>query len=702
MAIKKFIHRYKIVFGILLIAFLIGLYFRSLFKELPSPETLREYRPTLSTKLYDIHGELITELFTERRTWVELSKIPPVLQSAVISIEDHRFYKHPGFVFLRIIRSAIENFIKRRFVAGGSTITQQLAKLAFLTQERTLRRKIKEFILALQLEHNFSKQEILEMYLNQVYLGQGAYGVEQASRIYFNKSVETLTLSEAATLAGLIRYPSYCSPIKHPDRALTRRVVVLDRMEKLNYITTDEKIQALKEPLEMSENVVSKIGLTKAPYFVEYVRLQLEQEYGPEIYQSGWKVYTTLDLQLQTTAEIIVDKLLSKFDEQQKYRFSLKKSTFQPVQCALLAVDVKTGQVRSLIGGRDFRKSQFNRAVQAYRQPGSAFKPFVYTAAIERGYTPVSIIEDTPLVYVNDGRDWRLKSTTTDYLLELPEEWLKNPLKVWVPENYKKKYYGNVLLRRALELSLNACAIRTIGEISPVTVIDYARKFGIKSPLTNTLSLALGASDVTLVEMVQAFNVFANRGIKTIPYCVVKIEDNAGRIIKQNYPWETDVLSEQTCFVMTNLLKGVIKNGTGKYASYFLKAPAAGKTGTTNEFTDAWFIGYTPKLTCGVWVGYDDKKTLGEKNTGGVVACPIWTEFMVHAHRQEPIEDFPTPATGISYANIDAATGLLATSESKNVYTEVFLSGTEPKTSLASSSTEQFLQIIEEEEEAGF
>ena len=678
---------------------LFSVYFRTLLEELPSTETLKEYRPTLSTKIYDINGQLITELYTEKRTWVPLSHIPVDLQNAVISIEDHRFFKHWGVVFPRIIRAAIDNIVKRKYVAGGSTITQQLAKLAFLTQEKTFRRKIKELILAFQLERNFSKQEILEMYLNQVYFGQGAYGVEQASMIYFSKHVNELTLAESAMLAGLIRYPSYYSPIKNPFRALKRREVVLERMHNLGYINEEEKLKAIAEPLSIEKSVIS---YSKAPYFVETVRLSLEQEFGPEtIYKSGWKIFTTLDLQMQTTAEIVINQFLTEFDKRQ---FQLKKSTSLPeVQCALLAIEPKTGQIRAMIGGRDFKKSQFNRALQAYRQPGSAFKPIIYTAAIEKGYTPTTIIEDTRLVYVNDGRDWRLKATTTDYLKELPPEWLKDPMKVWTPENYKKRYHGKVLLRRALELSLNSCAVRTIEEIGPTTVIEYARKFGIESPLTNTLSLALGASDVTLLEMVRAFAVFANRGIRTKPYFIIRIEDSDGKVIKENYPVEEDVLSEQTCFIMTNLLKGVIQNGTGKYAKYYLKRPAAGKTGTTNDFTDAWFIGYTPQLVCGVWVGYDNKLSLGEKNSGGVVACPIWTHFMKEALKNEPVLDFPVPATGITFANIDEETGYLATSKSKRVYTEVFISGTEPKTGLIEPATYQILkEIKEDEEESGF
>ncbi|MFH0807918.1 MAG: PBP1A family penicillin-binding protein [Elusimicrobiota bacterium] len=696
---KDFLSRYKIpLYGLVVIA-LTGIYFRSIISELQPLENLREYRPTLSTKLYDINGQLVTEFFTERRTWVPLYRIRMDLQNAVLAIEDHRFFNHWGISFYGIVRAFVQNAIHRRIAAGGSTITQQLAKTAFLTQERTVTRKIKELILAIQLERNFSKQEILEMYLNQVYLGHGAYGVEQAAMLYFSKHAWELNLAECAALAGIVRSPSYFSLFNHPERNASRSETVLDQMEKYKYITQEEKKQAFQNPVALVKNSVP-LPSAQAPYFVEYIRTQIEQEYGSEVlYNAGWKIYSTLDLQMQTTAEIVVSEFLSDFD---KKRFELKKSTdLPPVQCALLALDPKTGQIRSMIGGRDFRKSQFNRAYQSMRQPGSSFKPIIYTAAIEKGYTPTTILEDAPLVYVNDGRDWRLKANSTSYLLTLPKEWLKDPLKVWVPENYKRKYFGRVLLRRAIELSMNMCAIRTIEEIGPTTVIEYARRLGIESQLTNTLSLALGASDVTMMEMTRAYNAFANRGILTKPYAIIRIEDSSGKVIKDNLPEEQDVLSEQTAYVLTNVLKGVIKEGTGQYAGYYLRRPAAGKTGTSNNFSDAWFIGYTPQLTCGVWVGYDDKRTLGDGNSGGAISCPIWTQFIKRALKGQPETDFPTPSTGVTFVTVDANTGYLATPYSKKIYTEAYISGTEPKTALLAPTTNDFLPDVKEEEYSG-
>ena len=677
--------------------FLIAFYIRNIIISLPSIEDLRQYSPPSSTKIYDRNNEIITEYYTERRTWIPLSKIPVDLQNAILAIEDDRFFRHWGISYRGIVRATLQNVLKRKFVAGGSAITQQLAKLAFLNQRKTFDRKLKELLLAIQLERNFSKQEILEMYLNQVYMANGAYGVEQAANVFFSKHAQNLTLSECAILAGIVRYPNYYSPINNLPNAINRRTVVISRMRQLKFINQEEEKNAMKEPIRLNKTIVpSHI----APYFIEQVRLYIEQKYGQDaIYHYGWKIYTTVDIEMQNSAETVAQERMEEFDKEKGYTVAL---TSEKAQCALLAVDPINGQIRAMIGGRDFKESQFNRVTQARRQPGSAFKPIVYAAAIERGYTPATILEDTPLVYVNDGRDWQLKAKTTDYLATLDKKWIKDPMKVWVPENYKRKYHQYVLLRKALEFSLNVCAVRVIEEIGATTVIDYARRLGITSPLTNTFSLALGASDVTLLEMVRAFSVFAIRGIKTDPYFIVKIEDKDGRIIEENKSIEQDVLSPQTCYVLTNLLKGVVQHGTGQYAR-LLNRPCAGKTGTTNDFTDAWFIGYTPQLVCGVWIGYDNHKQLGNKMTGGAIACPIWTEFMKLALKMEPLKDFQIPSSGVTLTRIDSQTGLAASSESKNTYLEAFIAGTEPKlTSLNTGTTVIVTTPNEEEEGTGF
>lgn len=685
---------------------LFSIYILLLLKELPSEEQLKNFTPVLSTKILDRNNELITELFTEKRTWIEFKDIPDYVKLAVLAIEDHTFYRHWGINPKRIFKAAIDNILKGKITVGGSTITQQLAKIAFLTQKRSFKRKLKELILALTLEHNYSKNEILEMYLNQVYLGHGAYGIQQAARIYFSKNVSELTLSEAAMLAGLIRSPMYYSPIKNYDRAIKRRNLVLRRMLELGYISPQQYNEAISEPLIIG---YYQIPCYTAPYFIEYIRDQLESDFPSDLlYTGGLTIKTTLDLNLQRQAEKILDAHLSKLD-------NVLKST-EPVQAALVALDVKTGQILTMCGGRDFRKTQFNRVTQARRQPGSAFKPIIYLAALKHGFTPVSIIDDTPLVFYNNGIDWELIATTTDFsVLDYSKlhklnitnatefvsnlKKLEEKNKIWIPENYNNRYLGKATLRRALEFSLNSCSIRLVMEIGTAAVIEYARKLGITTPLTNTYSLALGASEVIPLQLVQAYCVFANNGVKVEPYGIVEVIDKYGNVIKSYMPKESIVLSPEDAYMITNLLKGVIKNGTGRYARNLGKI-CAGKTGTTNNCTDAWFIGYTPDIICGVWVGFDTKKSLGKDATGGKIACPIWTDFMKVATSTLPNKDFVKPDNIIDVF-IDANTGLLAGPNSKKVYVESFIKGTEPKT-ISTSEITPILETTETEIDTGF
>lgn len=649
--------------------------------DIPDPTQLINYTPSLTTKIYDVNGELLAELFTEKRTVVPLSKIPKDMVNAIISIEDTRFFRHWGIDPYRIIGAFVSNIKAGGVVEGGSTITQQLAKVIFLTRRKTLARKIKEVILAIQLERDYSKYEILEMYLNQIYFGNGAYGVATAAKVYFGKNVSELSLEECALLAGLPRAPSMYSPFKNPEKTIQRRAVVLARMRAVGFITDEQKKEAEEKNIViLPPHIATKI----APHFIDNIRQTLESKYGSMLYQGGLEIYTTLDKKIQETAEKVYERHLAEFD-------SVSKSTI-PVEGAILCLDVKTGGIRALVGGRNFQTSQFNRVYQAKRQPGSAFKVFVYTAAIENGFTPTSIIDDSPVTYYNTGRDWELLSNTTDFsdvqdknllnnLLGKDKEAIENNKPnervLWQPQNYSEKFHGLVLLRKALEHSLNICAIKVTDKIRPTTVAYYAKQLGIESPLTETISLALGSSDVTLKEMTSAFGSLANSGIKTIPYSIVKVLDNKDRVLEEYDPSEKDVLSVQTAFLMTNLLRGVVEHGTGVYARQ-LKRPAAGKTGTTNDCQDAWFVGYTPQLVCGVWVGYDDHRTLGKKMTGGRLACPIWTELMRAALRRQPVIDFSTPPN-VTYAKIDPQTGLLALGNPKGTYLETFLSGTEPK-----------------------
>ncbi|MBN1383827.1 MAG: penicillin-binding protein 1A [Elusimicrobia bacterium] len=652
--------------------------------DIPNPSRLSEYTPSLTTKIYDINGEVVSELFTEKRTIVPLSKIPKNMIDAVIAVEDTRFFKHWGIDPYRIMGAFLANIKAAGIVEGGSTITQQLSKVLFLSRRKTIARKIKEVILAIQLERDYSKNEILEMYLNQIYFGSGAYGIATASKIYFGKNVEELTLEECALLAGVIRAPSRYSPFKNPDKAIRRRAIVLSRMHAVGFITKEQKMEAEKKdviiaPLHVSTKV--------APYFIDYIRQSLELKYGHQLYQGGLKIYTTLDKKMQIDAERVFEKHLSNMDNALKTD-SVEEST-ATIEGALLCLDVKSGGIRAWIGGRNFQTSQFNRVNQAQRQSGSAFKVFVYTAAIENGYTPVSIIDDAPVTFYNNGINWELLSETTDFsdvkntdfldeLIQRDEE-AENPNEkvLWQPKNYSEKFHGPVLLRKALEHSLNICAIKVADAIGPTTVAYYAKRLGVESPLTKTVSIALGSSEVNLQEMTAAFGCIANSGIKITPYAIVKVLDDKDRILEEHLSEEIDAISPQTAFIMSNLLKGVIQHGTGTRARG-LRRPAAGKTGTTNDCADAWFIGFTPQLACGVWVGYDDHRSIGKKMTGGRVACPIWTDFMKAALRRQPVLDF-TPPTGLTFVKIDPQTGLLALGDRKETYLEAFLTGTEPK-----------------------
>ncbi|MCB4790356.1 MAG: PBP1A family penicillin-binding protein [Elusimicrobia bacterium] len=698
---KNFINKLspkKIAFIVISLAFIFSstAYIRYIIKDLPSIYSLEDYTPDLVTKIYDINGQPVTELFTERRALIPLKDIPIDLQNALLSIEDDKFFHHWGISLKGILRAAVNNIIKRKVAQGGSTITQQLAKIVFLTPERTFSRKLKELILTLQLEYHFTKSEILQLYLNQIYFGSGGYGAKAAAKVYFNKEISDLNLAECALLSGLVRAPNYYSPFKNYERALQRRSVVLKRMKDLKQITEEQEKAANEYPL-INNRIPNSPAI--APYFVEYIRVLLEPKYGKLLYSGGLSIYTTLDIKAQLAAEEATSKYLAQFDQERLEQFILKKSTPVKVQCALLAIDPKTGGIRALVGGRNFRESQFNRALQAKRQPGSVFKPIIYTAALENGFTPTSIIDDSPLVYVNDGRNWRLVSRTTDYLATLPEEQVKDPMKVWSPANYKYKYNGKVTLRRALERSMNMCSIQILDTIGPNRAIGYARRLGITSPLTNTLSLALGSSEVTLLEITRAISVFANNGVLTEPYAIVRVEDNQGKVLEENIPQEREALSVQTCFIMTHLMEGVIQNGTGQAAKW-IRRPAAGKTGTTNDFSDAWFLGFTPQLVAGVWVGYDDKSiTLGEKNSGGKVAAPIWAEFIYGALKDKPVLDFKTPDSGIVFSLVEPKTGLLALTKTPGAYLEAYLKGTEPKDYYYQKEMESLYNRKELEEE---
>lgn len=661
-------------------------------ESLPDVTTLERYRPTLSTKIYDINGELIDEFYIERRTFVPLANIPQYLRNAIIAIEDDDFYSHWGISLKGMMRAAVRDVCSMRLAEGGSTITQQLAKTAFLTQEKTISRKIKELRLALQLEQKYSKNEILEMYLNQIYFGHGVYGVDLAARLYFNKPIERLTLNECALLAALPKAPTFYSPFRNPKACLARRNLVLERMKEKKYITNDEAKKAAALPLSLSPKGPN---MTSASYFVEYIRQQLEPRYGDLLYKGGLKIYTTLDVSMQTVAVKYMGEYLSQFDVMKASEaLTQKGATVQPkrrVEGALVALDPKTGQIRAMVGGRDFRVSQFNRVTQARRQPGSAFKPIIYTAALDLGFTALSRLEDTPRVYYNNGRDWQLMGKTTDFCdieptLKASLDF-KDPMQVWAPQNYDCTYSGTLVLRESLERSINLSTIWLLEQITPAVAVDYAKKMGVTSTVDPYLAMALGTFVVTPLEITRAYATLANRGIKTTPYSVIKVYDNDGKLLEEHFPVEEAVLSPQTAYLVTTILKGVIEHGTGQSVRYRFRRPAAGKTGTTNDFTDAWFIGYTPELVTSVWVGYDDHKPLGKRMSGSVMACPLWADFMNAALARTPVSDFSVP-DNIVFLPVDKQTKVPST-EFKNTYMEAFLKGTE-NTSLTPSTTDTF------------
>lgn len=688
---------------------------RYLLSSLPPVQSLEEYLPRLTTRLYDYKGNIISEFFTERRVWTPLNQIPVDLQNAFIAVEDDKFFKHWGISPQGMMRAAVKNFLAGRVVQGGSTITQQLSKLIFLTQEKTLGRKVRELLLSLQIEHRFSKEEILQMYMNQVYFGHGAYGVAAASRIFFGKSVQDLNLSECALLAGLPRLPTYYSPYNHADRAENRRAVVLRRLRELKYISTEEEKLAKESPLGVSKTPMSP---AVGSYFVESIRQNLEQKYGSDLlYRGGLAIHTTLDLEMQQAAERVMADALEKFDKEYGVQAELLRAkeksaankkagmkkwevkastTIAKVQGALVAIDPKTGEVRAMVGGRDFLTSQFNRAVQAKRQPGSTFKPFVWLAALDSGFTAASVVNDYPVAYQHDGRDWKLLDGATNMyqILQatatLPEE------KVWVPKNYDGKFFGPVTLRRAFAYSRNIISVRLIDNVGPPKVVEWARKLGVTSALDPVLSLALGTSVMTLQELTSAIGVFAADGIRTVPFTVSKIVDFEGKVLEQTFPQETEVVNPQLNSLVVNLMRAVVAEGTGHGAAS-IDRPIAGKTGTTQDQRDLWFVGFTPDLVCGAWMGYDDFSALGKKMSSGGVLVPWWTQFMKEALKNYPVKDFSVPS-GITFSKIDKMTGYLALPTCPKIILEAFKAGTEPKEFCPVDHSEKALNEMETEE----
>lgn len=647
--------RFFLVFFVIIGSVLVGGMFGVMTAYLRSAPTLDQVNihQNLTTYIYDINGKLITDLYRENRVPISINEVPPHVKHAVVAIEDEQFYDHHGINFIAFGRAILVNLREQRFAQGGGTITMQLARNVFLTQEKTITRKLEEFLWAVQIERKYAKDEILEAYMNEIYLNHGAYGFQAGAQTYFGKSATELTLSEAATLAGIIRWPSRYSPFVNYDIAIQRRDFVLNRMVESGFITAEEAARAKSEQLELAERTQRRVN---APYFVDYILQDLSNRYGEEtVFGGGLRVYTGLDLEMQQAAEkALVNGLPTRGQE---------NGLTQP-QGALVAIDPTNGHIRAMVGGRG--EDRFNRAVQAHRSPGSAIKPFAYTAAIDNGYTAADVFVDEP----------------TEFELVTGE--------VWRPRNYSETFSGIMTLREALEHSTNIVAAKLVNELGTDKVLEYGKKMGITSLVesgrNNDLALAplaLGGltRGVTPLELATAYGVLANQGIKVDPIAIIKVTDSQGNVLEQNSTNKQVVLSEDTSYVVTDMLRGVIERGSGRNAN--IGRPAAGKTGTTQDYRDAWFVGYTPDLVTAVWFGADNPEQMVYSGVryGSWNAATIWGNFMREALKNTPISNFPKPGNLVE-ARIDTETGLLVrdncTLPKEEIRTEIFIKGTEP------------------------
>jgi penicillin-binding protein 1A len=638
----------------------------------PAVEVLDDYQPRQTSKLYAADGRFIAELGLERRTLLKLDQIPPMLQNAFVQTEDKRFYSHSGVDFMRIPGALLADVKRRSFAEGFSTITMQLARNIFperLSREKSLVRKLKEAKVARAIEAKYSKDKILELYLNQISLGNGSFGVETAAQRYFGKSARDLNLAEAATLAGLPKAPERYNPRRSPERAIQRRNTVIEVMRSQGAISDADASLASAYPLQLARK--SEAG-DVAPYFVEWVRQQLEAQFGQKLYEQGLKVYTTLDVDLQSAAERALENQLRNIESGKYGAYShpsfesyLSKASERVgeaaaanspyLQGAFIAMDPRTGAVRALVGGRDFDDSKFNRATQALRQPGSTFKPIVYSDAVAHGRPPSYLVDDSPVI--------------------VPQAGGSN----WSPQNYDMKFEGVMPMRRGLYQSRNIIAIKVGMELGEESVIDMARKFGITTPIPPFPSINIGAADVYPLEMISAYSVFATLGTRSSPTAIVRVENAKGDVLWSPSPTRAQALSSEEAWLMVSMMKDVIQRGTAasSVGSQF-NYPAGGKTGTTNDGTDVWFIGYTSDLVAGVWMGLDKPGKIKSNAQGGVLAAPAWTSFMREVYRRKPAPpDWPRPE-GIVIRQIDPATGLLAAPGCAGVVTEYFIGGTEP------------------------
>jgi len=720
--------------------------------DLPQVSALDNYTPSTITRIYSGSGQVIGEFATQRRVVVGFDEINPLLRQAIIATEDTEFDRHVGVNVWRMFVAAVTNLVEFRRAQGASTLTQQLArnlKDQFgLTNEKLFERKIREVILAIQIEKRYTKKEIFTIYCNQMYLGHGAYGIEAASRLYFKKPNTQLTLDEAALVAGIFQTPERQSPFVDMRRATNRRNVVLQRMADEHYVSQAEADAAKQKPIVTTGQPNQPPGI--APFFVEDVRKHLERQYGAKVlYEGGLSVRTTLDSTLQALANSALEHGLRRIDKRRGYRRPTRNlvaeghtiegftddrwnrpiapgdvvpavvvtapktgparlrigryhadlgregfvwtrrassaDLFAPgdlvevavsrldeasgaatvtldqtplVEGAMLAIENRTGQIKAMVGGWSFRRSKFNRAVQAFRQMGSTFKPVVYTAAIDRGFTPSSILIDEPVSYETDSGQ------------------------IYSPMNFDYKFEGAITLRWAIEDSRNIPAIKMMDTVGPRTVLDYAKRFGFTQNFPPYLPIALGAGDGSLLEVTSAYSTFPNQGVRMKPFAVQTVKDRDGNLLEDNRAEPTNAIRADTAFVMTSLLRGVLTHGTGiSQARLAARWPLAGKTGTVDDNTDAWFVGFDPDITVGVWIGMDEKKSLGSREQGSFAALPIWAEFMTAYIDGRPDKDDPPEFTApgnIVFLAVDRSNGSVLPAGTPGSIREAFISGTQP------------------------
>ena len=620
-----------------------------LTRDLPQIRSLETFKPAAVTRIYSVDKEILAEIFQEKRNPVALDSIPAHIKNALIATEDRRFYRHSGVDLKGIARAIVKDILAGGFVEGASTITQQLAKTLFLTPRKTLVRKIKEAVLAFQLERRYTKDEILTYYLNQVYFGSGAYGVDSAAEIFFGKSVRDLNLAECALIAGMPKSPSRYSPLVNPELSVKRRNIVLKQMVDTGVISMADYTEAVIETPTIAANYREML---KAPYFVEYVRKQLEEIIGPgRLYKEGLTVYTTLSFRHQLSAE----EALESGIEALEIRMANQNIDSNDLQGSLIGLRIDDGSILTMVGGKNFADSSFNRAVDARRQPGSAFKPIVYAAAIEQGMTQSHLILDAPIAFkgANEDQDW-------------------------LPENFSQTYNGEMTLRYALTQSKNIPAVRLTEKLGgPSSVAKFAQSIGITSHLADNLTIALGSSDISLLELTASYAVFANRGQWIRPWAITEVLDSKGRSIWHVKPQRRVVMSRTTAAIITDMLVGVIQEGTGRKAAV-LKRPLAGKTGTTNNYRDALFVGYSPTIATGVWIGKDRYGALGDRETGARAALPVWLAYNKEVLVDQPVDYFDIP-DDIVRISIDPINGQPASAGSSDAVTAMFKKGTEPK-----------------------